>query len=287
MVTVFYSVLLGMVAMLAYGLANAFSKPLSQKLGPAQTIFLRGFTILIILAVVAIPNYHYLSHWGTALLAIGLGMAGYLPVLAYTHGIKESPLGIISPIAGTSPLITVVLSVIFLGVVLHPGQWLAVIMVIAANVAISVDVKNLRQSNFLRVSSGIRFAIAATLGWGTFYFSLVPITKIIGPWLAALLVEIGVTTAAGLHLKLSSQNVKLAIALQARVIANGVLICLGTLAFTLGVKYFNVGIVAALSNSTALVATLLGVYLFHERLHVKERIAAAVMIGGVFALTLF
>jgi drug/metabolite transporter (DMT)-like permease len=280
------SILFGLVSMVAYGLANAFSKPLSQKLGAAQTLFLRGFSISLILAIAAIPSFHYFSHWTVALAAVGLGIVGYLPVLAFTHGIKETPLGIMAPIAGTSPLITVILSFVFLSVFLKPAQWVAIVLVVAANIAISVDLRNWRQSNFLHKSSGIPFALAAALGWGLFYFFLVPVSKTIGPWLAALLVEVGVTIAAGLHVKLSGQKTSLRKALQPQIIWNGVLICLGTVVFTVGVRYYNVGIVAALSNSTALVSTILGVCLFHERIHAKERIAAAVMIIGIAALTL-
>jgi drug/metabolite transporter (DMT)-like permease len=284
--TIPLSVLCGLLSMFAYGLANVFSKPLSQKLGAPQTLFLRSFTILLILIIASIPTYHYLSHWQMAVAAIGLGMGGYLPVLAYTQSIKESPLGIIAPIAGSSPLVTVVLSCIFLNVALNSGQWIAVVLIMIANVTVSIDFKNWRQSRFLRMSSGIPLAVAAAIGWGLFYFFLVPVTRTMSPWLAALLVEVGVMLASGLHIRYSAQTVSLKQALQPTVIINGIFICLGTVAFTVGVRYYNVGVVAALANSTALIATILGVYLFHEKLRTRDRLAAAVMIASVAALSL-
>ena len=280
------SILPGLTSMLAYGLANAFSKPLSQKLGASQTLYLRGFTISIVLAIVSIPSYHYLHRWDVALIALVLGMAGYLPLLAFTHAIKESPLGVIAPIAGTSPLITVILSFLFLGVVLHPFQWAAVLLVIFANILVSIDFNNWHQSNLLKTSSGIPFALAAALGWGLFFFTLIPVTKILGPWLSALMAEIGVTTAAGIHIKLSSQEVAMKDSLRPSIIVNGFLICVGTLAFTVGVRYFNVAIVASLSNSVALVTTLVGLYFFREKLRMKEKIAAGLMIIGIAVLSL-
>ena len=54
----------------------------------------------------------------------------------------------------------------------------------------------------------------------------------------------------------------------------------------MGVRYFNVGIVAALSNSTALVAALVGVYWFRERLTRFEKIASGAMIVGVAVIAL-
>jgi drug/metabolite transporter (DMT)-like permease len=45
--------------------------------------------------------------------------------------------------------------------------------------------------------------------------------------------------------------------------------------------------VAAFSNSTSLIATLLGAYLFKESPHNKEKLAAAVMMIGVAALSIY
>ena len=178
------------------------------------------------------------------------------------------------------------MSFIFLDVTLHSTQWAAITLIILASIAVSIDLKNWRQSNFLKLSSGIPFAIIAALGWGVFFFLLVLITRRISPLLAAFIVELGVTIAAGIHLKSISQTVTYKDALKPEVIWNGILICVGTLAFTIGVKYFNIGIVAALSNSTAIVSSVLGVYMFKEHLKLSDRVATGVMITSVAALSL-
>lgn len=281
----FASVMLGLISMLAFGLANVFSKPLSRKYGPAQLLYLRGFTVVIVLALAASPSIGNLSHIWAVLGALGLGMAGYLPVLAFTKGVKESPLGVVAPIAGTAALITVVLSVMFLGVQISAVQWIAIGLVIVANITISVDVKNWRSSKVFRKGSGVPYALAASLGWGLFFFLLVPLTDALGPWLAALLTELGVVIAAGLHIRLKKMPVRIRDAFVPSVASNGLLICAGILAFTVGVRYFSVPIVATLSNSTALVSTVLGVTLFHEHLSKSDRIAGAIMIAGIAALT--
>lgn len=283
---IFLSVVFGLISMIAYGASNAYSKPLSQRIGASQIIFLRGLIMLVVLGIISIPTYYYLGNWTVVLSAIGLGVVGYLPVLAFTHGIKESPLGIMAPIAGSAPLITVVLSFLFLGLTLHLSQWLAVTLIVAANIAVSVDVRNWRQSNLLKLSSGIPYALIAALGWGLYAFFLIPISQQIDPWLAAFLTEIGVTTAAGLHVKFSAKKIQMNQLFNPKVIVNAVLLCFGIIAFTVGVRYFNVGIVAALSGSTALVSMLIGVRIFREKLKVKDRIAALVMILSVAALSI-
>jgi len=255
--------------------------------GPSQIIFLRSLISVIILSVICIFTYKSLGSWQVILSAFALGLVGYLPVLAFTHGIKESPLGIIAPIAGSAPLITVILSFLFLGLALDVPQWVAIILIIVANIAVSVDVRNWRQSNFLKLSSGIPFALIAAFGWGIYSFILIPISQELGPWQSALLAELGVTIAAGLHIKLSSKKFNMHYIMNTKVIVNALLVFVGVVSFTVGVSNFNVGIVAALSGSTALVSMLIGMRHFGERLKLKDRVSALVMILSVAALSLF
>lgn len=281
------AIVCGLLSMVTYGLANVYSQPLAKKLGPVQMLFLRGIVISFILAIGAAANYSKFTHHTEILITIWLGIAGYLPVLAFTHGLKISRIGIVAPIAGTSPFITVLLSSIILRASIHPLQWLAIVVVIGANIVMSVDLKNWSNSNALQLSSGIPYALVATIGWGCFYFFLVYSTNWLGPWLSAFLVEAGVTLAAGTHLLLTAKRIPYREITSRSIISNSILLCLGTVAFTIGVRYFNVGIVAALSNSTAIVSAVVGTYLFHEHLTKKEKLAASVMIVGIVALTLF
>ena len=97
----------------------------------------------------------------------------------------------------------------------------------------------------------------------------------------------GVTLAAGVHLLLTAKRIPYREITSRSIISNAILICLGTVAFTIGARYFNVGIVAALSNSTAIISAVVATYLFHEQLTKKEKIAASIMIAGIVTLTLF
>ncbi|HEY5441965.1 MAG TPA: DMT family transporter [Candidatus Saccharimonadales bacterium] len=282
------AVLFGLISMMGYGFANAYAKPLSQKFNISQLIYLRGCVLVTIMGLLAVPSWHNLTHWEVALATIGLGVLGYIPVLAFTNAIKISPLGIVAPITGTSTLVTILLSVLFLHVVLNPGQWIAAMVIIAANMVLSADIGSWKRPNFLNVSSGVRLALMATFGFGLFYFFLIPATKVLGPWLSAFLLELGITIAAIMHIQLSLPKAslqKVTRSMSLAVVTNAILLGLGTLAFTVGVKHFNAGIVTVLSNSSALVTTFIGIYLFREELHFKDKVAAVVVILGIGAMS--
>ena len=67
--------------------------------------------------------------------------------------------------------------------------------------------------------------------------------------------------------------------------ANGAFIAIAILALTIGISYYNVGIVVTLGQSSALITILLGVWLFKEHLTLKERVLSLIMIIGVALLT--
>ncbi|HEX9153788.1 MAG TPA: DMT family transporter [Candidatus Saccharimonadales bacterium] len=280
------AIVFGLLSMIGYGLANVFTQPLAQKYGSAPMLFLRGLSIMAILGIGTAFYHESLTHYREMLITFGLGIAGYLPLLAFTQGVKISRIGVIAPIAGTAPLVTVLLAFLFLGADIQPLQWLAIIVVIGANVVMSVNLKNWRNSNAMQLSSGVPFALMAALGWGCFFFALIYSTGWLGPWMSALLVEIGVTLAAGIHTLVSyKSHAPIKNALTWRIAINGALICLGTIAYTIGVSRYNVSIVASLSNSTAVIATLVATCMFHEHLDRKEKIAAAAMVAGICVIS--
>src|ERR1035438_2311124 len=140
------AVLLGLISMLGYAAANVVSQPLARKLGSQQILFLRGLTIVPVLLIVSIPSLHYLKDLHYVLFALLLGLLGYLPLLAFTHGVKISRVGIIAPIAGSSPLITVLMAFVILSTPLKALQWLAVVIIVVANMAASINPKSLKES---------------------------------------------------------------------------------------------------------------------------------------------
>jgi len=63
------------------------------------------------------------------------------------------------------------------------------------------------------------------------------------------------------------------------------LICIGTAAYAVDVRHFNVSVVAALSNSTAIVSAVVASYKFHEHLTCTEKIADAAMVAGIAVIS--
>jgi drug/metabolite transporter (DMT)-like permease len=227
-----------------------------------------------------------LSDWQPALAAFGIGVLGYLPPLAFVHGIKISRVGIVSAISSTAPFFTILLSVIWLGTHLHSIQWWGVALIIAANTVISINFQSIRDSNILKLASGVPYGLIAAVLWGLVYFLIIYPTRAIGPLLSALMLELGVAAAAGIHLLVRKESLMVRQAATWPIVSNGLLIMGGTLSYTIGVAAFHVGVVAALANSTAAVSIIAAGLLHHERLVRGEKILAALMVAGVILISI-
>lgn len=272
--------------MFGYGIGNVYIQPYAKLLGTTRSVFVRGVVMCALIGITAIPSLLHVHDWRAVLAAFGVGVLGYLPLLTFTQGLKTSRISVVVPIAGSSPLITVLLTALFLHVHLHGVQWLGVLVILAANIAVSVNVRSLRDSNALKLGSGIPYGLLTALGWGLVFFLIIYPTRSIGPWLSAFLLEFGVLVGAGIHITLRGGDYGWKYLTSRLTIVNALLIGGGTLAFTVGVRYFNVGLVAALGNSMAAVSVIGATLVHHERLTKKEKVLAACMVLGVIAITL-
>lgn len=142
-----------------------------------------------------------------------------------------------------------------------------------------------RDSNILKLASGVPYALVAAVLWGVVFFLIIYPTRSLGPWAAALLLEIGVAMAAAVHVGLRREPLLLRQAATRPVVMNALMIAGGTLAYTVGVRSFNIGLVATLSNSTAVVSIIAATLIHHEQLARNERLLAAVMIIGVVVVS--
>lgn len=281
------SLLFGMMAMLSYGLMQVYSQPLAKRFEPARFIMLRGVVVCALLIAATAPTLYKLAGgWQAAIAAVAIGVFGYLPPLAFTHGIKVSRVSIVAPIAGTAPFITVLLAAVFLHMRLQGFQWVGIVLIVLANIAVSLNFRSLHDSNVLKLASGVPYGLIAAAGWGVVALLIVYPTRSLGPWAAALMMEIGVLAAAMAHVFFRREPFMLAQAATKPVAANAVLICIGTLAYAIGVKSFHVGIVAALANSTGVVAIVAATIIHGERLTRAEKILAVLMVLGVALISL-
>lgn len=279
-------IMLGLIAMAAYGLGDAISKRPARAVGSVRTVFYRNLMVVAMLAV-AVPFSMRGFHLQGAALAFAIGaLAGYVPLASFFTAIERGKVGVIGPVANSSVLFTILLSATFFGESLAMLQSLAVISIIAGIALVSINFSHVRESSLLKLSGGVPFALLTAVLWGLFYFLIKIPTDSIGPVAAALFIELGIMVSALAHLTLSRQSLGMADRRPLRpIFVIAVLGMVGLVSFNAGLVVSQVSIIAALFGAHPLISALYGKVIYKERLRRLQYGALALIVAGIVALS--
>lgn len=278
-------ILFGILSMLGFGLSNAISQKLVRKIGELSSIVFQAFVTLFIL----FPLFFiYPINFSFSIYYIGIALVialmGVIPLFTFYKALKLGKVGIVVPIANSSPITTVVLSVIFLNEVLSVTQTFSIIMIVLGVILVSLKLSGLKKNN---IAAGVPYALVTSVMWGVYFFlSKFPV-DVLGPTFTAAITQLGIFffTAAyaakenKLALKISSDAVKYAV-------ITGVALAAGVAAYDIGITLANVSIVASLASASPLVAALYARIFYKEKLEKLQYLALLMIAGGVILLSI-
>lgn len=280
-------ILFGLISMVGFGLSNAISKAPVQAIGPIKTIYIRNMMIGILMLIVLVfwlPQVDFSLAY--ILISFGIAVFGYFPLVTFYKAIKVGKVGIVSPIAGSSIIFTVLLSLIFFGESMTLTKTLSLTLITAGIILISINLKNVKTSDFLKFSSGIPYALITCIGWGIVFFLLKIPVDILGPILTSFVLELGTLIMSVLHLRKQRESFHLPKGKILRLILYvAVFGAAGTLFLNLGISRAEVSIVAPLAAASPLIATIYGIWVYKERLRIHQYAAIVLMIVGIVFLS--
>ena len=282
-------ILFGLIAMVGYGLSNAIAQVPSKEIGSRKTIFYRNIFVSILLLAVLLP---FLKETVFSpkyiLITLAIAFIGYFSLMAFYKALKVGKVGIVSPLANSSVIFTVLLSIIFFGEILSTIQFLAIALIILGIILVSLNFKDLKNSHLFKISSGIPYALLTCFIWGLVFFLFKIPVNVIGPILTSLTLEFGIMIYSGIHIHFSKLNFSLP---NKKILLPIFLVAffgaIGTLFFTLGIKNYSVSLVAAITFANPLVATLYGKIVYKEKLHLQQYFAIALMILGIVLISYY
>lgn len=283
------SLLLGTLAMITMGIANAMGKIPSKRSGIEPFLFYRGIIICIIFGLVAWrltdPSQYDLLFIAFALLL----SAFFYFALAYLYkAVAIGKVGLVSPVTTLNVAISLTLTTILLKVPLSLPQILLIIMIIIGILVLSLDFKDFSASNIFDKSSGVPYAMITALLWGVLFFLVQFPIKHLGAYLTTFLLDFGILICAVV------KNIFVAKDFRPHSVANswkhivGVAIfsAIGALAMYLGMQVANSAIVIAVSTASPLSAMLYGRIFYKEKLSPLQYGAIIIVILAIVALGL-
>jgi drug/metabolite transporter (DMT)-like permease len=279
-------ILLGLTAMLAMGISNAMSKKPANELGSRRTIFFRGLVICALWALI-IPFLLDRSFFPPLYIAIAIGIAalfGYVPLMLYYTSLTKGKIGVVSPIANSSGMFTILLAALFFGERLGGLQLIAIAAIVAGIILVSMKPEDLRAFKF-GAEGGIGYALVAAVLWGVLYFLLKIPVLALGAALPAMILEFVTMISSGVHMKISGDSFSVPgremFPYLAAMAVTGVV---GVFSYNTGISTYGVSIVAALAFSCPVVSTIYGRIVYGEKLTVLQYAATALTVLGVVGL---
>jgi len=278
-----FGIIFGLAAMLGFGLHTAISQAPIKSIGPMKAIFFRNIftSFILLLALMLLPHENVFSV-EYILIALAISFVGYIPLLTFYKALDSGKVGIVTPVANSSVIFTIMFSIIFFKESLNEVQLFSIALIVAGIMLISLDLKDLKHSDLFKVSSGVPYALITCVLWGLVFFLFkFPVTAL-GPTLTAFITEAGILVFAGANIAVSGGSFAVPDSKTMKKIAIASFFgALGSLAYNYGITVSDVSIIATLNFANPLVATIYAKAVYKEKLGIQQYAAAAMMIPGI------
>lgn len=274
----------GFLTATGFGTADFVAKLSTTRVGFLRTaLFMQiiGSFFVLPFALTDIPLL-FVHPWAT-LGGILVGVANAIATLSLYKGFEVGRLSIVSPIASTAPVISILLAVVFLHEIVTSELLLAISLVIGGIIIVSFQTDESKASK--QVASGVAYAICFMLFGGLLLFGLKPVSAVLGVFLPVLIMRwvgipvLAVPFFASRHGRMQRR------ALQP-ITAIAFFDTFANVTYTLGVKYGTVTIVSTLGGMFSAVTVLLAWAILRERLSRHHVLGFLCIVLGVAVLSL-
>jgi transporter family protein len=285
----FLGIMFAIFAMLGYGINNSIVKiPLSKVSSEKYnfnfafySLFVYLIFVIIFIDTIKISLFYFF-------ISFILGIIGFLSIWFFLKAMKIGKVGVVSPVANSSALFTIVFSVIFFSEILKFNQIIAIVLLLLGIVLISLNFKDLKKSEIFSFASGIPYAFGACFFWGVLFFLFKFPVNVIGPYLTSFFMQISILILAYFNLRIKEKGNEIIIK-DKKVILYG-LICtilasLATVFYNIGITYYHVSVVSAITFSSPLISVLSSKFFYKEKLKIQQYLAVIMIIIGIIVIS--
>ena len=290
----------GVAALLAFGSVRVLQSRLIHRAGLFTALFWAYVTEGAFVALVfALSGARLSPSFRTVGLALLLGIIGAAAIASFYRATQLGSVSIVSAVSQMFVVLTVALSLLFLGERLSWMRLGGVALAVSGAVLVSLKAAALRlrflrrePSRVLRrerarrgLAAGVPWAALTAVLWGVFFFAyrfLVADAGVIG---AALLVELAVMSCfviAAFRFRLRRLDARS----RWLAAAVGFLVALGALAYNAGIAAAPVSLVASLAGASPIVTALLARTFLKEKLAIHQMVGIVVAFVGIVLLSL-
>lgn len=281
----------GLIAMLAFGISNGFSREISRKFKAAGSIVYRNLVVVATLLIL-LPFFTSQIHIDFFYILIGIVIVSisYLGLYFFYKALEMGDVGVVTPISSSRIILAMAIGLIFLGDDVNTIQIVAIVLIFIGLAFLSINLKRFLNSDILNIKSGVPYAFLAAVFWGvTLPLFSIP-SKELGAFFFTLIVEANVLVISILQILFSKKNSLKLEQVKTKDLLTILLVgfssAIASVAVNFGYATEKVSIVSAVSGANIMVAVLIGVLAFKERLNLKQIISILIIVGAVVVIGL-
>jgi drug/metabolite transporter (DMT)-like permease len=291
MSSILIATLCGIAAAILYGVGDWLTPRSRRELSAWQINFLVyvcGATISLLVFIVSLPHHLPAANiWLEAVLYSSFISVGYL---FFVRALTTGAIGVVVPLSGTYPVITLVLSVLILNDVFSVGQVVAMALIIGGSVFLAYE-KNHQKLPLRQLHQANLYTVLAVMIWGVGFFLLNPMfDKVDWQILLLMLDGSGLLIATIVMVATYKRKTRQAIGYtlpDKTVWTAATLLSTGTVALYLGAgKTGNVIIPAVIASLSPLLSSTLEAFIDKKHLGVLKRAGAVLAVGGIVLLNI-
>lgn len=271
---------------MCYGVSELSASVLSRKSSPISIAFWYFLASSVVLAIIGVLFFKppvVSAFYAMVFAAISIVSAGAL--IIFYKGLSAGKISIVAPVANGWAIIAVVVGAVLLHESVGAVQIVGVALAITGTVLVSIDFRELRKLGPKAMTDGVKYALAAMIGWGVFFTVLGILSKQFGWFWPVLIIAVGST----LFILAYAAATKVKLALPARAMMGTALFyiavtIIATLAYSIGTNIGYIAFVGPISASSPFMVVLLAAALFKERMSRLQMASIAMIIIGMVAI---
>ena len=280
-------VFLGIVCLVGFGLADYFGALSSRMIGVFQSVAIsRVFSLAMVLAVfLAFFRLPLLTLSDMVLVAITTLLL-FLGYLAFYKGFKVGKVSIVSPIANSSVIVTLVLAIAFLNTPLTNLESIAAALIIIGTLLASFELKELKRLNFRAMIKGANYAFGAMLFWGIGSFLVIVLVNELGWFIPIFLVYVFYFAYSAIYAgALRVRFTKISPMALIVVALTGILAAVGFLAYGAGASLGYAPIVIVMLGAAPTLTVILALIRLKEKLKISLKTGIILILVGLVLLS--
>ncbi|MFA4998542.1 MAG: DMT family transporter [Candidatus Paceibacterota bacterium] len=283
-------IIAGLFSVLGWGIADFLGAISSRKSGHLLTLFWMqfvGFLIALVYFFAKFKNLSLNDVFNFIPILVVCGILEAVAYLAFYKGFVEGQVSLVSPIGSSWPVLTLILSLIFLEESLSINRLLAIVLIFLGIIMISINLK-VFQKNKLNNLKGVKEGIIAMLGWGVMFFLLTGPSRALGWFLPVFVFRLFAVLFLFFLIIINKQSFRV----EFKPASFAILLLIGLLdvgaffTYTFGIQTEMVSVIAAVVATFPLVTIILARIFLKEKIVLNQIFGIISIIAGLVLISI-